>query len=137
MTFVKSHVVLRHPILSASKSVQIPAVLNSTIFDMVAKFRETIPTVKIRFVIRDLENFQIFTEITILPFFRKLEFSWVLQIGDLSVIFLDNFLPSDFFFVFIQRSRFRPPFLKNPTAMFVIQRFILNLKFDLTIWNDF
>ena len=45
---------------------------------MVARFRETIPTVKS--VIRDLKNkFQFFTEITILPFFQKLEFSRVLH----------------------------------------------------------
>ena len=30
---------------------------------------------EVRFVIRDLEKFQILTEITILPFFRKLGFS--------------------------------------------------------------
>ena len=34
---------------------------------------------EVRFVIRDLEKFRIFTEMTILPFFRKLEFSRVLQ----------------------------------------------------------
>ena len=33
---------------------------------------------EVRFVIRGLEKFQILTEITILPFFRKLEFSRVL-----------------------------------------------------------
>ena len=35
---------------------------------------------EIRFIIRDLEKFWIFTEITILPFFRKMEFSRVSQI---------------------------------------------------------
>ena len=35
---------------------------------------------EVRFVIRDLEKFWIFTEITILPFLRKLEFSRVLQV---------------------------------------------------------
>ena len=34
---------------------------------------------EIRFIIRDLEKFWIFTEITILPFFQKLEFSRVLH----------------------------------------------------------
>ena len=34
---------------------------------------------EIRFVIRDLEKFWVFTEITVLPSFRKLEFSRVLQ----------------------------------------------------------
>ena len=51
---------------------------NLTKFDVVARFRKTIPTV-VRFVIQDLEKFQIFTKITILPLFRKLEFSRVLQ----------------------------------------------------------
>ena len=36
---------------------------------------------EIHFVIQDLENFRVFTKMTILPFFRKLEFSWVLQPG--------------------------------------------------------
>ena len=34
---------------------------------------------EVRFVIRDLEKFRIFTKITVLPFFRKFEFSQVLQ----------------------------------------------------------
>ena len=34
---------------------------------------------EVRLVIQDLENFWILTEITILPFFRKLEFSRVLH----------------------------------------------------------
>ena len=34
---------------------------------------------EVRFVIRDLEKFLILTEITILPFFKKLEFSRVLH----------------------------------------------------------
>ena len=41
--------------------------------------------------------------------------------------------PSDLSLVLIQRSRFRPHFLNNPTAIFVIQRLILNLKLDLTV----
>ena len=53
--------------------------------------------------------------------------------GDLSVIFLDNFLPLDFFLVLIKRSRFRLPFLKNPTAIFVILWLILNLKLVLMV----
>ena len=36
---------------------------------------------EVRFVIRDLEKFLVFTEITFLPFFRKFEFSQVLQQG--------------------------------------------------------
>ena len=43
---------------------------------MVARFYENIPTV---FIIGDLEKFWVLTEIIILPFFIKLEFSRVLQ----------------------------------------------------------
>ena len=39
----EAHVVLRHPIAGASKNVQIPTVSE---FDMVARFCESIPTVK-------------------------------------------------------------------------------------------
>ena len=46
---------------------------------MVAKFRETDSNGEVPFVIRDLEKFRVLTEITVLPFFRKFEFSWVLQ----------------------------------------------------------
>ena len=47
---------------------------------MVARFRETIPT-EVHFVIRDLEKFRILTKITILSFFRKLDFLGVSQSG--------------------------------------------------------
>ena len=47
--------------------------------------------------------------------------------------FISCFLTFRFVPVLIQRSRFRPPFLNNPTAIFVIQRLILNLKLDLTV----
>ena len=43
---------------------------------------------EVRFVIRDLENFQILTEITILSFFTKLEFFGVFQIGNIMMYFL-------------------------------------------------
>ena len=43
ISFITSHVVLWHPILSTSKNVQISTVSE---FDVVARFRETIPTVK-------------------------------------------------------------------------------------------
>ena len=43
VTFVTSHVVLRHPILDASKNVQIPTVSE---FDALARFHETIPMMK-------------------------------------------------------------------------------------------
>ena len=49
---------------------------------MVARFRETIPTVKSVSSSEIYKIFWIFTEITIFPFFRKLEFFWVLQLRD-------------------------------------------------------
>ena len=73
---------------------------NSTKFYVLARFRETIPTVKSVFVIRDLENkFRIFnrnynfiTEITILPFFQKLEFlgSYIINIKFLFMVITMN-----------------------------------------------
>ena len=67
---------------------------------MLARFHETIPTLKSVFVIRDLENkFWIFnrnynfvTEITILPFFQKLEFlgSYNVNPKSLSVCFIQS-----------------------------------------------
>ena len=44
---------------------------------------------EVRFVIRDLEKFWIFTEITILPFFRKLDFLGVSH----SPLLKKNFVP--------------------------------------------
>ena len=41
--------------------------------DVLARFHETIPMVK-SVLSSEIEKFWIFTEITILPFFRKLEF---------------------------------------------------------------
>ena len=49
---------------------------NSTKFDMVTRFRETIPTVKSVSSSEIYKNFGFFIEITILPFFRKSGFSW-------------------------------------------------------------
>ena len=71
--------VLRHPTLGALKNVNFLLSRNSTKFDMLTRFHETILTVKSSFCIRDLEKFRISTKITILPFFRKLEFSQVLH----------------------------------------------------------
>ena len=71
-----SQAVILHPTHGASKDVKFRLSRNSTKFDVVARFRETIPMV---IVIRDLEKLWILTEIIILPFFRKLEFSRVLQ----------------------------------------------------------
>ena len=45
-------------------------------FDVVARFRETIPTVKSVFFIRDLEKFQIFDRNNIFTFFQKIKIFW-------------------------------------------------------------
>ena len=74
VTFVTSHV-LRHPILDASKNVQIPTVSKFDEIQRVSYILQDDSNGEICFVIRDIEKFQIFTEITIFPFFRKLEFS--------------------------------------------------------------
>ena len=58
-------------------------------------------------------------------------------LDDFSGIYRGFFWPLDFFQLLIRRSRFRPLFLKNPTAIFLIQRLILNLKLDLTVQIDF
>ena len=76
MTLVTSHVVLRHPKRDASKKTcQLRLSRNSTKFDVLARFRETIPTIK---NVSSYEiyriNFGFLIEIMILPFFQKLEF---------------------------------------------------------------
>ena len=69
VTFVTSNFFLRHPILGASKNVQILIVLEFDEIRRVSYISEDDSNGEIRFVIRDLEEFWIFTEITILPFF--------------------------------------------------------------------
>ena len=64
--------VLRHPTPSASKNVQIPTVSE---FDVVARFRKTIPTVKSVSSSEIYKKIQIFTEITNFPFFEKIRFA--------------------------------------------------------------
>ena len=72
VTFVTSNVVLQHPILGVWKNVQISTVSK---FDVVARFYEMIPTVKSVFSSEIHRiNFGFLTEITILPFLRKLDF---------------------------------------------------------------
>ena len=82
VTFVASKTVLRHPNHDASKNVSTPTVSE---FDKILRasyISRDDSYGEIRFVIRDLENkFRIFNrnynfviEITILPFFQKLEF---------------------------------------------------------------
>ena len=79
MTFVTSHFVLRHPILDASKNVQIPTVSEFDKIQHVRWISQDDSNGEIRFVIRDLKKIQVLTEITIFPFFKKLEFSRVLH----------------------------------------------------------
>ena len=69
----------RHPTLSASKNVQIPTVSEFNEIRRDSYISRDDSNGKVRFVIQDLEKFQIFTKIMILLFFRKLEFSQVLQ----------------------------------------------------------
>ena len=65
--------------LGASKNMKFLLSRNSTKFNVVARFRETIPTVKSVSSSEIYKNFEFFTEITVLLFFRKLEFSRILQ----------------------------------------------------------
>ena len=65
--------------LVASKNMQIPTVSE---FDEIRRgslISRDDSNGEVCFVIQDLEKFRIFTEIMILPFFRKLEFSKVSQ----------------------------------------------------------
>ena len=68
-------------------------------------------------------------------FRREIDF-----IADISAIYRPLFRKnpghSDCLLLLIQRSRFVPRFFLNPTAIFFIQRLILNLKLDLTVQND-
>ena len=63
----------------ASKSVKFQLSWNSTKVDVVARFCEKIPTVKFVLLSEIKKIFGFLTEISILSFFRKLEFSGVLQ----------------------------------------------------------
>ena len=60
--------------LDASKKVKFRLSRNSTKFDRVAKFCETIPTVKFVLSPEILKNSGFSTEITVVPFVRKIEF---------------------------------------------------------------
>ena len=80
--FVASNIVLRHPNCDASKNMSTSTISDWTKFDVLVRFHETIPTVKfvssseiqrINFGFFN-RNYKFVTEITILPFFQKLEF---------------------------------------------------------------
>ena len=89
VTFVTSHVILQHLILCASKNMQIPTVSKFDEIRRVSWISRDDSNGEIRFVIRNLEKFQVLTEITILPFFHKLEISRVLH----SPLLKRNFVP--------------------------------------------
>ena len=82
VTFFTSNIVLRHPKRDASKNVPTPTVSEFDEIRRASYISRDDSNGAIRFIIRDLENkFRIFnrnynfvTEITILPFFQKLEF---------------------------------------------------------------
>ena len=104
-----SQAVLWHPTLGASKNVKFRLSWNSTKFDVVARFCETIPIVKSVSLSEIKKNSGFLLK---LPFFRKLEFSRILQFPNtiirttfrLNSIFISlqkNSLfgqPSDFFY---------------------------------------
>ena len=72
VTFFTSNIILRHPILGALKNVKFPIISE---FNVVARFRETITTVK-SVLSSEIQRikFGFLTEITIFPFLRKLDF---------------------------------------------------------------
>ena len=76
----------------ASKNVKFRLSRNSTKFDVVGRFRETIPTVNSILSSEIYKNSGFLTEITILPFLIKLEFSQVLQQETFPCLFVKNFL---------------------------------------------
>ena len=65
--------------LGASKNVKLRLSRNSTKFDVIARFRETILIVNFASSSEIQKNSGFSTEITVLPFLKKLNFSQVLQ----------------------------------------------------------
>ena len=121
--------IMCHSIPYVSKNIQFRLSRNSTKFDVVARFRETIPIVKC-FVIRDLEKFRTFTEIIILSFLRKLEFSGVLhdalvltlEIGKhlMKRILVDPSSAGDLLYLpALLRLGYKPDYLCNPRRVLV------------------
>ena len=83
VTFVTLNIILRHPKRDASKKVQTPTVSE---FDMLARFREMIPTVKLVLSSKIQRiNFEFLTEIMIFPFLRKLDFLGSYTLGQTCV----------------------------------------------------
>ena len=83
MTFVTSHVsqtCFKAPDTQCLEKCEIPTVSEFDEIQRDSYISRDNSNGEICFVIRDLEKFQVFTEMTILPFFfRKLEFSRVLH----------------------------------------------------------
>ena len=74
MTFVTSHIVLQHPILSASKNVQILTLLEFDKIRRVSYILRDDSNGEIRFVIRDLKNFRFLPKWPFYPFFENWNF---------------------------------------------------------------
>ena len=72
--------VMCHMTPYTSKNVKFRLSWNSMKFNVIARFHETISTVKSVFFIRNLETFRIFDQ-NYRPFLIKIEFSRVLQFG--------------------------------------------------------
>ena len=83
MTFVTSHVSQTHfkaPDSRCLEKCEIPTVSEFDEIRSGSLISREDSNGEVRFIIRDLEKFRILTEITVLPFFQKLEFFRVLQI---------------------------------------------------------
>ena len=78
MTFVASHVSQTRFTAPDTWCLEKREISNVLEFDMVAIFREKVPTVNL-FRHPRSRKFHIFTEMTIFPFFRKLDFFGVSQ----------------------------------------------------------
>ena len=76
--------------LGASKNMKFQLSRNSTKFDVVARFHKTIPTVSPLRHLKSRKNLDFPTEITILPFLRKIEFSRVVHSSPLKRISSQN-----------------------------------------------
>ena len=77
---------MSHVTLVASKNVKFRLSQNLTKFDVVTRLHENIPTVKSISSSEIYKNSRFLAEMTILPFFRKLKFSWVLHSSPLKRI---------------------------------------------------
>ena len=93
--------VLQNPTPRALKNVKFRLSRNSTKFDVVARFHETIPTVKSVLSSGDLEKFGFLPKWTILPFFQKLDF---LEVSHFNFFFVHFNCPK--LLIFLSRTLF-------------------------------